>query len=223
MKFTSTFCKPSILIKNVSSVMSILGIGALLVTTSQAFPIPVWPKTLKAENRVLLEKSLEFLRKNPSVPYVAAGSDTKGMDCSGAICCLLRLVGGDPPRSAHQQYLWLKKSGNLIEVPTSARLLGDPVFTKLQPGDLVFWAHDGPNAPAAIHASHVHLYLGKEADEHAIMIGSSDGRSYRGVKISGFGITDFRVPGAGSPTRIVGFGSPPISSGKVSINQAATQ
>jgi hypothetical protein len=52
------------------------------------------------------------------------------------------------------------------------------------------------------------MYLGKEADGHAVMIGSSDGRSYRGKKLSGFGIVDFHVPKPGSATRIVGFGSP---------------
>jgi hypothetical protein len=56
--------------------------------------------------------------------------------------------------------------------------------------------------------SHVQVYLGKEADGHAVMIGSSDGRSYRGKKLSGFGIVDYRVPKAGSATRIAGFGSP---------------
>jgi hypothetical protein len=55
----------------------------------------------------------------------------------------------------------------------------------------------------------VHLYLGKEADGHAIMIGSSEGRSYRHHKINGFGIPDFHVPTGGAATRIVARGPPP--------------
>ena len=53
------------------------------------------------------------------------------------------------------------------------------------------------------------LYLGKEADGHPIMIGSSEGRSYRHHKINGFGITDYHVPGAGAKTRIIAYGPPP--------------
>jgi len=47
---------------------------------------------------------------------------------------------------------------------------------------------------------------GKEKDGHAIM-----GRSCRGTKINGFGITGFPMPRVGSPIRIVGFGPPPAT------------
>jgi cell wall-associated NlpC family hydrolase len=132
------------------------------------------------------------------------------MDCSGAIFFLLKQAGQEPPRSAHDQYLWLKKLGRFTEVPADARDASHPAFASLQPGDLVFWAHDGPDAPVPPHASHVHIYLGKEQDGHAIMIGSSEGRSYRHQKINGFGITDFHISPAGSPTRIIGYGPPPF-------------
>ena len=140
------------------------------------------------------------------VPYVDGGADEKGMDCSGAIVRLLKLVKIEPPRSAQGQYDWLRESGRLTLVPATARTPDDPVFRNLLPGDLVFWAHDQPGEPFRV--SHVQVYLGKEADGHAVMIGSSDGRSYRGKKLSGFGIVDYRVPEAGSATRIAGFGSP---------------
>jgi hypothetical protein len=67
-----------------------------------------------------------------------------------------------------------------------------------------------------LHASHVHLYLGKEADGHAIMIGSSERRSYRHHKIDGFGITDYHVPATGSKTRIIAYGPPPPFASKES-------
>jgi cell wall-associated NlpC family hydrolase len=166
------------------------------------------PAGLSAPRRDLIGKALAFLKEHPGVPYVDGGADVAGMDCSGAVVRMLKLVGIEPPRSAHGQYEWLRKSGRLTIVPAAARAPEDPVFRTLLPGDLIFWAHDGPDAPAELRVSHVHMFLGEEKDGHAVMIGSSDGRSYRGKKISGFGIVDYRVPKAGSPTRIVGFGSP---------------
>jgi cell wall-associated NlpC family hydrolase len=171
---------------------------------------PAWHDDLAQDRRALLERSLAFLKENPAVPYKLGSADATGMDCSGAIFFLLKQAGQEPPRSAHEQYLWLKKLGRFTEVPTDARDATHPAFAALQPGDLVFWAHDVPDAPDPPHASHVHLYLGKEADGHAIMIGSSEGRSYRHHKINGFGITDFHISPAGSPTRIIGYGPPPF-------------
>jgi len=184
--------------------------GSLLLSaTALAGPVPVWPDALAPERKELLEKALGFLKQYPSVPYQHGGADSKGMDCSGAIPYMLKLDGGDPPRSADAQFLWLRKLRRLTPVSTAARTPEDPVFASLQPGDLIFWAHEGAATSDEIHASHVHLYLGREKDDHAIMIGSSEGRSYRGKKLSGFGITDFLVPKPGSPTRIVGYGPPP--------------
>ncbi len=166
------------------------------------------PAGLEAPRRGLIDKSLAYLKEHPAVPYVDGGADPAGMDCSGAMVRLLKLVDIEAPRSAHGQYEWLRKSGRLTPVPATARTPEDPVFRTLQPGDLIFWAHDGPDAPAELRVSHVQMYLGREKDGHAVMIGSSDGRSYRGKKISGFGIVDYRVPKVGSATRIVGFGPP---------------
>jgi cell wall-associated NlpC family hydrolase len=171
---------------------------------------PVWPEDLAKDRRALLESAMAFHKAHPVVPYKLGSADATGMDCSGAIFFLLNQAGQEPPRSAHEQYLWLKKLGRFTEVPTTARSADDPAFAALQPGDLVFWAHDGPDAPDPPHASHVHLYLGKEADGHAIMIGSSEGRSYRHHKINGFGITDFHISPVGAPTRIIGYGPPPF-------------
>ena len=177
---------------------------------------PVWPEDLAKDRRALLEPVLAFLKANPVIPYKLGGADATGMDCSGAIFFLLRQAGQDPPRSAHGQYLWMKKLGRLTGVSATARTVDHSAYAALLPGDLVFYAHDGPDAPAELHASHVHMYLGKEADGHAIMVGSSEGRSYRGSKIKGFGITDFHVPKAGSATRIIAYGPPPPLATKTS-------
>ena len=174
--------------------------------SSMAEVVLVLSADLSAPRRELIGKSLAFLKEHPAVPSVDGGADEKGMDCSGVIVRLLKLVKIEPPRSALGQYDWLRESGGLTLVPATARTPDDPVFRNLLPGDLVFWAHDQPGEPFRV--SHVQVYLGKEADGHAVMIGSSDGRSYRGKKFSGFGIVDYHVPKVGSTTRIVGFGPP---------------
>lgn len=170
--------------------------------------VPVLPADLAVARREWIGKTLAFLKEHPGVPYVEGGADVTGMDCSGAVVRLLKLVGIEPPRSAQGQYEWLRDSGRLTAVPAAVRTADDPAFRALLPGDLVFWAREVPGSPGGFRVSHVHLYLGKEADGHAVMIGSSDGRSYRGKKVRGFGIVDFRVPKEGSATRIVGFGPP---------------
>ncbi len=54
------------------------------------------------------------------------------------------------------------------------------------------------------------MYLGKEKkDGRLVMIGSSDGRSYRGQRQCGYGVFDFRLPAQGSKTQFAGFGPPP--------------
>ena len=170
---------------------------------------PVWPEDLSADRRAFLEPALAFLKANPAVPYKLGSADATGMDCSGAVFFILKQAGQEPPRSAHGQYLWMKELKRLTIVPATARKEDDTAYAALLPGDLVFYAHDGPDAPPEIHASHVHIYLGKEADGHAIMIGSSEGRSYRHHKINGFGITDYHVPATGAKTRIIAYGPPP--------------
>jgi len=187
-------------------VVLVFGVGLMLAAGLCGEPgVPVWPEGLGKERRSVLERALAFLKANPEVPYKLGSADATGMDCSGAIYFLFKEVGVELPRSAHGQYEWMKREGRLTEVPASVRKADDPVFAKLEPGDLVFYAHDGPEAPAEVRVSHVHMYLGKEADGHGIMIGSSEGRSYRGKKVNGFGITDYRVPAAGSTTRVVAY------------------
>jgi hypothetical protein len=186
----------------------ILFAGLVVSSSGQTLPELQWPGNLSTDRRVVLERSMAFLKETPAVPYLEGGADAKGMDCSGAVTFMLKFADIVPPRSAHGQYEWLKKEGRLTIVPETARTQDDPVFHTIQPGDLVFWAHDGPDAPKVIHVSHVHMFLGIDKDGHPVMIGSSDGRSYRGKMVHGFGIVDARVPKVGATTRIVAFGSP---------------
>jgi hypothetical protein len=54
------------------------------------------------------------------------------------------------------------------------------------------------------------IYLGRaESDGLPLMVGSSDGRSYRGRKCFGVSVFEFRLPGGDSSSRFVGFAKIP--------------
>lgn len=185
----------------------VLAVSLMVAGVKAELPLQI-PEDLSGPRRELISKALDLYGKHPRVPYLEGGADVDGMDCSGAVTVLLKQVGIEPPRTAHDQYEWVKRSGRLTVVADGVRSAADPVFQFLLPGDLVFWARETPGRADRFRVSHVHMYLGKQPDGHPVMIGSSDGRSYRGKKVRGFGIVDFRVPKPGSATRIIGFGSP---------------
>jgi len=181
------------------------------------------PATLKTSGLVDFEKLSEGRRKlistalatvsnNEWLKYKFGGSDPSagGFDCSGAMCYVMRAAGHKPPRTSAQQYLWLRDAGKLTVVRHHPVALGDKVFAKLTPGDLVFWSGTYiPTDGRSVKITHVALYLGKEKDGRQVMVGASKGRSYRGKKGDGYGVYDFRMPGKASKSRFVGFGSPP--------------
>ena len=81
-------------------------------------------------------------------------------------------------------------------------------FAGLKPGDLVFWAMSA--CGLAVHVHHVAMNPGTEkTDGRPVMIGSTDGRSYRGQRTNGYGVHDFRVPNAESRSKLIGYGTPP--------------
>lgn len=96
------------------------------------------------------------------------------------------------PRDSSGQYTWVRRARGfrsvLSQKPDSFE------FDELLPGDLLFWVgtystdHDPP-------ISHVMLYLGAERSTGArVMIGASDGRTYRGTKRKGVSVFDFLLP-----------------------------
>jgi peptidoglycan DL-endopeptidase CwlO len=176
------------------------------IALASAAPVMDWPKDLAPATKAMLERSLTAAEAHPNVPYkFSAESPKEGMDCSGAVTYLLGLSGVTPPRSSAAMRAWLAKTTTFVVVPADARSIDHAIYQKLRPGDLVFWAREGEDV------THVQMYLGKEkADGRHVMIGASEGRSYRGRKLSGFGIVDFKVPAAGIDKRIVGFGPVPL-------------
>ena len=117
------------------------------------------------------------------------------------------------PRDAREQYIWVRKAG------TFQAVLGhsDDTFEldALKPGDLLFWAgtYNVDRDPAITHTM---IYLGREnATNHRIMVGASDGRTYKGQSRFGVSVFDFKVSRLGSKTEdrpgpvFVGYGRIP--------------
>jgi peptidoglycan DL-endopeptidase CwlO len=166
--------------------------------------------SLSEARRQLIGTALAVASESPWLPYLARGADPAdgGFDCSGAMYFVMRKAGLDPPRSSEAQREWLEKIGRLHTVAAGTRDLNHPSMAHLQPGDLLFWAVSAPGGGMRVH--HVAMYLGTEKkDGRPVMIGSTDGRSYRGQKANGYGVHDFRVPKAESASRLLGYGTPP--------------
>jgi len=165
--------------------------------------------SLPDDRRKLIEEAIGVARDSPWLPYLAGGAapEEGGFDCSGAMYYILRKVGLAPPRSSGGLMLWLRSNGRLHLVSAEATDLKHSSFAALRPGDLLFWAVAGPDGEMRVH--HVAMYLGTEKkDQRPVMIGSSNGRSYRGQRSNGFGVQDLYVPAAESSSRLVGYGTP---------------
>lgn len=176
------------------------------IETAELAEIELLPESRKR----LIEGALALARESPWLPYLTGSADpgSGGFDCSGAMYFVMRKAGLDPPRSSGGQMEWLRKSGRLHEVPANAVDLNHSSLAELKPGDLLFWAVDGASGKMRIH--HVAMYLGTaKTDGLPLMINSTDGRTYRGRRANGYGVYDFRIPKSGSPSKLVGYGTPP--------------
>jgi cell wall-associated NlpC family hydrolase len=160
----------------------------------------------------VIESSLELARQN--LTYTFGSSDPKngGLDCSGFIYFVLRQHGfTQVPRDSSGQYVWVRRARGFRAVV--GRKADSFEMDELLPGDLLFWTgtyatdHDPP-------VSHAMLYLGTEKSTGAkVMVGSSDGRTYRGQKRNGVSVFDFAMPRApvsgDSRSTFIGYGRIP--------------
>jgi cell wall-associated NlpC family hydrolase len=134
--------------------------------------------------RKLLEDALALTRQNLDYTYGSAEPENGGMDCSGFIYYVLRKNGiENVPRSASDQYVWVRKAGNFRAV--LSRDLDSFELDELKPGDLLFWTgtynveHDPP-------VTHTMIYLGtKKETGKPVMVGSSDGALMKESSSSG--------------------------------------
>ncbi len=156
----------------------------------------------------LLENALALTRQNLGYRFGSADPGEKGMDCSGTIFFLLRKSGvNDVPRSSEAIYQWVLQEGTLQ--PVNADSLESKSFAGLRAGDLLFWTGTyvagGKNV-----VTHTMIYLGRaKSDSLRLMVGASDGRTYRGKKCFGVSVFDFRLPKADSKSRFVGYAKVP--------------
>ena len=133
----------------------------------------------------LLRAALELTERQLGYLYGSAEPDRGGMELLGNDLHYLLQADGvaDVPRSASEQYVWTRKANTFIR--SSATKLDSFEFGALRPGDLLFWTGTySVNVDPPV--SHTMIYLGKaRSDGRPLMVGASDGRTYRGEKNSG--------------------------------------
>lgn len=143
--------------------------------------------------RKLIESSLDLVRRNLTYTFGSADPANGGMDCSGFIYYTLRQHGlTQVPRDSSGLYIWARKAQGFRAVVS--RKPDSFEMDELLPGDLLFWigTYATEKDPPV---SHTMIYLGTEKATGAkIMIGSSDGRTYRGQKRNGVSVFDFTMP-----------------------------
>src|SRR4029077_20673829 len=144
--------------------------------------------------RKILDAAIDLTTQNLTYKYGSADPAQGGMDCSGFVYYVLKHNGmSDVPRDAREQYIWVRKAGKFQAV------LGDSPDTfeldALKPGDILFWAGTY-NIDRDPGITHTMIYLGREKSNHQrVMLGASDGRTYKGQSRFGVGVFDFKMAG----------------------------
>jgi cell wall-associated NlpC family hydrolase len=142
--------------------------------------------------RKMIDTALELTTRNLDYKYGSADPSSGGMDCSGFVFYVLNQSGlRDVPRDSSQQYVWLRKAGTFRAVNSRQ----DDTFEldELKPGDLLFWTgtYSIERDPPITHAM---IYLGREkGTNQRVMVGASDGRTYKGESRYGVSVFDFKV------------------------------
>jgi cell wall-associated NlpC family hydrolase len=152
------------------------------------------------EIRRVVDFALGLTRQNLGYKYGSADPASGGLDASGFVYYVLSKCGiKDVPRDAREQYVWARKAGNFQAVLAHR----DDTFEldALQPGDLLFWA-SGSAISRDPDISHIMIYLGRDkATNQRIMVGASDGRTYKGQSRFGVSVFDFKVAQFGPRSR----------------------
>ncbi len=162
------------------------------------------------EVKKLIDFALDLTKKELSYTFGSNSPEKKGMDCSGTIQCTLSNVGVEGvPRSSHTIYRWADAAGELTSV-RGVKSLDDPAFDELKPGDLLFWEGTYETAERDPPISHVMLFLGTlKKDGQGVVFGASSGRRYRGKRIHGVSVFDWRLPSSRSKSKFVAYGPVP--------------
>lgn len=187
--------------------------SSVFATAANQQPQAIAPTTLAGYSQYpqavqqLINKALALTEKKLTYTYGAADPAAGGMDCSGAMYYLLNSMGlSDVPRSSHLIYKWVWQKGHFYAVNSDK--LDSFEFAHLKPGDLLFWSgtYSSDHDP---DVTHVMLYLGRDEQGNPLMMGSSNGRTYKGRKIYGVSVFDFNLPKAESKSRFLGYSCTP--------------
>lgn len=117
-------------------------------------------KNSKADSLVEFALSLE------GVPYVYAGKNPEGFDCSGFIYYVYQHFGVEVPAGSANQYL-----------------IGDPIQeTEIRKGDLVFFTGTQKGDRSV---GHVGIVISDESNQQVEFVHSSSGGGGRGVTVNG--------------------------------------
>lgn len=120
------------------------------IRKSIARPETEWRRSLKTDAASLIATAYTLM----GVPYLWAGTSSKGVDCSGFVRTVLFMHDMIIPRDASQQ----ARVGQRIDIA--------PDFANLQPGDLVFFGRKG-TADRPDRVVHVAIYIGNKRFIHS--------------------------------------------------------
>lgn len=121
------------------------------ISKSISQPEVEWRASLKQTPESILKTAYTLM----GVPYLWAGTSSKGVDCSGLVRTVLFMYDMIIPRDASQQaYI-----GEHIEIA--------PDFSNILPGDLVFFGRKATDVKKE-SVSHVGFYMGNQKFIHAL-------------------------------------------------------
>ena len=120
------------------------------VAKAIALPEKQWRAQLKQDPESILQTAKSLM----GIPYLWAGTSSKGVDCSGLVRTTLFMHDILIPRDASQQ----ATQGERIEIA--------PDFSNLQPGDLLFFGRKAA-AEQKERVIHVAFYLGDKRFIHS--------------------------------------------------------
>lgn len=167
-------------------------------------------ETQSAPMQALIRNALKLTEKKLTYQFGSNSPSNAGMDCSGSIQFVLKEAGiEETPRTSFGFYEWAREKGTLVKTE-GVHSIEDPVFADLKPGDLLFWTGTYSTAKRNPPISHVMIFLGRlKTDGQGVVFGSSDGRRFRGKRITGVSVFDWKVPSAESTSKFVAYGPIP--------------
>ncbi len=140
----------------------------------------------------IVDIGLALTTRDLTYKYASADPTKGGMDYSGFIWYVFTQSGvQNVPRDAREQYAWVRKAGNFQAVLGHS----DDTFELdgLKPGDLLFWASPS-GASREPEITQTMIYLGRDkSTNQRLMMGASEGGTFRGEKQSGVGVFDFKL------------------------------